>query len=637
MTQQSLAAPDARPAEAQRPRLPASPFALAWWTAFGLALALRLLQLSDPDLGQDGGLSLAIARQDLPRLLELSARDVHPPLYYLLLHLWTGLVGLGPVAVKSLNLGLSLLLLVGLDRLGRALGGRRAGLLTLTLGAGSLTIITTTWNVRDFLLSAALLVASSLAFLQLSGAGAPPGRRLAWWAGYAGVNALGLLCSYLFAPALAAQAGALLLRRRAPDLRPWAAAWLLSGLAAAPWYLWLAPATRSASLLGSSPWSQGGVGPLETALAALAQQLAGGPVAALVVGALLAGWVRHRLAGADRTVLAYLLLALAVELAAVAAVLVLWYQGPPPTRYTLQALPFFLPLAGGALDHALGRWRPVGLLGLAVLVGSSLWNVRGWVAMPPFAHVWQAPEMVRQLDRHTAPPDALVFLSPEQAGYYALLSAAPRAWRPLFVSQQFLAGDVEREIAWIEANLAARYERVWLVMDGGTQESAAGRRVQQALAERCFPLDPLRQGDHRLVPHLCDAAADPPVHPGARFGGLIELQAAQLTREVERHRLLLVSLRWRALAAPDQDYTVFVHLADASGRPLAQHDGPPAAGTRPTSGWRPGDEVLDRHPVWLPSDLPAGRYRVLVGLYRGATRLPLETGATFVEIAQVDL
>jgi hypothetical protein len=80
-------------------------------------------------------------------------------------------------------------------------------------------------------------------------------------------------------------------------------------------------------------------------------------------------------------------------------------------------------------------------------------------------------------------------------------------------------------------------------------------------------------------------------------------------------QLLTVTLVWQAGATPARDATVFVHLQDADGRLVAQHDGPPAEGRRPVTGWLPGEVIVDRHGIALPVDLPAGTYQLGAGLY----------------------
>ena len=54
-----------------------------------------------------------------------------------------------------------------------------------------------------------------------------------------------------------------------------------------------------------------------------------------------------------------------------------------------------------------------------------------------------------------------------------------------------------------------------------------------------------------------------------------------------------VSLRWMALARPDRDLTVFVHMYDNSGKIVAQSDGYPVGYLLPLNTWEPEDIVED--------------------------------------------
>ncbi len=80
-----------------------------------------------------------------------------------------------------------------------------------------------------------------------------------------------------------------------------------------------------------------------------------------------------------------------------------------------------------------------------------------------------------------------------------------------------------------------------------------------------------------------------------------------------------VSLYWQALAAPDRDYTTFVYLVGERGQMAARAEGQPVYGTRPTSGWQPGDTMIDPHRLTIPTTTPPGRYRLLAGIYERST------------------
>jgi len=86
-----------------------------------------------------------------------------------------------------------------------------------------------------------------------------------------------------------------------------------------------------------------------------------------------------------------------------------------------------------------------------------------------------------------------------------------------------------------------------------------------------------------------------------------------------------VRLYWQTDAPLPTDYSVFVHLVDELGIVQAQSDSHPALGGRPTSGWQPGEVVVDLHRLRLPTGLPPGRIAIDVGLYDYASgeRLPV--------------
>jgi hypothetical protein len=77
----------------------------------------------------------------------------------------------------------------------------------------------------------------------------------------------------------------------------------------------------------------------------------------------------------------------------------------------------------------------------------------------------------------------------------------------------------------------------------------------------------------------------------------------------------VVTLYWRASsAAPTAtSYTVFVHLISPEGRLLAQHDGLPRRGERPTTTWLPGEVIADEHT--LRPDTYAETAQPLIGMY----------------------
>ena len=90
---------------------------------------------------------------------------------------------------------------------------------------------------------------------------------------------------------------------------------------------------------------------------------------------------------------------------------------------------------------------------------------------------------------------------------------------------------------------------------------------------------------------------------------------------------LQFSVLWRAVDNVGRDYSVFVHVLREDGSPAEgvqtngdrtpMNNGVPA----PTSTWTVGMLVNDTYEVSLPGNLPAGNYRIEVGLYDDQGRL----------------
>jgi hypothetical protein len=109
--------------------------------------------------------------------------------------------------------------------------------------------------------------------------------------------------------------------------------------------------------------------------------------------------------------------------------------------------------------------------------------------------------------------------------------------------------------------------------------------------------------DHKVLLVACDLEDDS-LQPG---------EALQLV------------LYWRALQPIQDNYTVFVHVAQADGATLVQRDVQPREGTHPTGSWVTGELVTDPYELPIPSDALPDIYWLKVGMYSQATmqRLPV--------------
>lgn len=99
--------------------------------ALGCVAALAARFVIPSALWLDEALSVNIARLPIHEIPDALRRDGHPPLYYVLLHLWMGWFGEGDRAVRALSGLISLATLPLAYLAGRRIGGSRLGWLTV--------------------------------------------------------------------------------------------------------------------------------------------------------------------------------------------------------------------------------------------------------------------------------------------------------------------------------------------------------------------------------------------------------------------------------------------------------------------------------------------------------------------------
>ncbi len=134
----------------------------------------------------------------------------------------------------------------------------------------------------------------------------------------------------------------------------------------------------------------------------------------------------------------------------------------------------------------------------------------------------------------------------------------------------------------------------------------------------------VRIGRLRLAPDPVAVDCARGSEAGDLLGSAFRLNQVDLPRRAGRPgETLPLRLTWEALAPPAADVTVFLQLLDENGEIAAQFDAPPGGDLLPTSLWAAGDVVVDERQIVLPADRPAGRYRLIAGLYRAdGSRLP---------------
>jgi len=201
-----------------------------------LGLGLRLLRLDFQPLWWDEGYSVWFSGKPLLEMMRLTAADIHPPLYYALLHLWSLPFGLTPISLRLFSVFVSLPAIPLAYVLGRDMRDRPTAYLAAFLVALNPFAIFYSQEVRMYGLAATL----SLAAMWTGWRWSQDRARAKWGVAY-GISALaGLYTLYLFALLPLAQFSWALIARR-NRLKAYLSTLVAAGLLYLPWALYAGP------------------------------------------------------------------------------------------------------------------------------------------------------------------------------------------------------------------------------------------------------------------------------------------------------------------------------------------------------------------------------------------------------------
>ncbi len=132
------------------------------------AFALRLINLTFQPLWFDEGWSVWFATSDLPAMVARTAADIHPPLYYALLHGWIALAGPSEGTLRLFCVLIGVLTVAALYRLAADLFGVKVALLAAMLLAVSPLHVFYSQEIRMYELVTLLGIVSTWLFWRLT-------------------------------------------------------------------------------------------------------------------------------------------------------------------------------------------------------------------------------------------------------------------------------------------------------------------------------------------------------------------------------------------------------------------------------------------------------------------------------------
>jgi mannosyltransferase len=635
------------------------------FVALALGFALRVYALGAQSLWNDEGNSVALAPLSLEAIANAAAHDIHPPLYYFLLHFWVPLAGNTEYAIRFLSVIAGLLVVAVTFRFAYLFFDEEIAIVAAFLSAFSafqvyysqearMYIWVTLWSLVSVLAMAVMLKRNDARVVPADETPTPPAPRRTRpasrttrsyaWLVYIVATIAALYTQYFAASMLPAENAefALWLFLAWRDKRAnmghsivfWLAAQAIVVLAIAPWYLsvrdqlaaW--PAISDSIDLPTLLWRVLNVFSVGTTLDAATSL----PIAA-AFGVLLFASIRWTRDAQTDFAAGALGLALISPIGVMYAISVSRPAYNP--KFLLLATPAFFILAARGMAriypglflrqrYAAGkrsslRWFYF-LVGVLVAVG-FVPSLRNYYFNPAYARD-DYRSIVQFVDAIARPGDGLLVDAPGQIDvvrYY--LRGDPQ----LFLLPRMRPPDPTATHADVD-DMLAKAQRLFAIYYA-TEQSDPQSLVETQLAQNAFKARDEWHGNVRLAVYgvaPTTRAAAPPLN--AKIGTEITLAGFQLDqRDARAGDILTLTLHWRAEQSPSARYKVFVHLLNAGGQVVAQRDGEPVADTRITTTWKPGEEIDDNYGILVDAGTPAGAYQVEIGMYRAddGVRLPI--------------
>jgi 4-amino-4-deoxy-L-arabinose transferase-like glycosyltransferase len=601
-----------------------------------LSSGLRLHRAAYDSIWWDEGYSVWMARLPIHQMFFETAHDAHPPLSYLMLHSWRGLVGDEEFALRMLSVFCGLLTVAAAYQIGRSAGGVEAGLVgALLAGIARLPV----WWSQEIRMYAPTMLFAALALWATLQIFTRKGKRWPWYGLLTLSLAAGSLTLYLFA-GVALALNLAFIPAFFSVKRRWrfAAAWVgaqAGGLALFyPWlryalpYLptWTPPQDPVSFLhvvkLGLSTVFLGIATDIDRYLPLLIVALA------LLLGAIAITWTRSHDGGRRAwaaLVIGTLLPPLIVYLLSIPRG---QFNSPTPSpRYFLLLSTAVYALVGWGIAalYRLGSGLARGAAGAAllVLVGLSAWSLRDYYGglrlRDDYISLAATLEALRQ------PDDAVILNNDTDWPIFAYHYPYPFE-RPISKTQQIVD---EKYPAYLLSPYREGNDGVWLVQTPYAEVTDPENRLGTWLRERCwnwrqyrFPEGQLwfyamnqERGDPNLIERAANrpdalAPLDIPIVEGVRLTGF-----TQVVNEVYGGDSLIVGLFFGIDEGISDTWTVGVQLLGPDGEEIT-------TSLAPLEGRNGGGRFLPVQ-VFLPPDTPPGRGQIV--FVAGETWEPIDT------------
>jgi len=539
----------------------------------------------------DEAWSLEFASPDtISGVIQKSAdEDVHPPLPYIIYHLFHPVFGEHPFGLRVVGWFATILSASIVVQMGREIHSWRVGLIGGILLMTYPLVVGHTFLIRHYNLLLFFATLASWAYWRYS-------RQWNWRWGvlYWVSGALLMYTMYLGAFVLIAHGIHTLIYRRRGLL------WMIISAGAmvvlfAPW-LPMFLAQVNSPVLGDSgyhsalPINQEGLGIIRYNLFGKSELLIMLLAMAGIVGSFMPKRARDLLPS-DQT--GFLTLIAIVPIFAPIFIDATLDFGVLSHRPMLVCVPAIVLLIGHVLS-SLRAWQ-YGLFTLALVLNNLMPSL---IPATPERGPWW--EITAFLSQHVAPSDTMFYAAEDDLFFFTL------------EQHGFLADLPYRAFEYYPFDFAELDRQTERVMWRIQFFEADGLSPQLLIPAGYAPVTPILDfgffsTDNIRITGFARPDDFPPLYNFGDQLGLISVEYRQINQQMQ------VYLMWQALGHIPNDYTVTTFLLK-DGVLVGQHDSYPLNGLNPTTLWDAGAWYYDSHAISI-ENLPAGEYQLGIGVY----------------------
>ena len=608
------------------------------------AFATHSYLLEAKSLWIEEGLSIYRAQQDLPRILsnviliqDVATHDTHPPLYFILLHFLIKLAGSSEFVLRFLSVAWGVLLVPLFYSFGTRLLGRRVGLWAAAVAALSPVYLWYSQEARSYTMLVFLTLLSNYSLLRVWQSTSRPrtGRdHVALWIGVYLLSTIGSIFTHY---------GALFML-----LFQW-----ITVLGLTIWQRrWWMLALLAAASLVTTPLLPFMVGRLQTGAErgfrfVVAWEMARDLLNAFSLGMsvrldevflldllflliALLGLVmtarRRRLTGVGTSLYLSGYLLIPTLVLYVLSHVKPMYEG---VRHLLIISPAYYVLLAAGLDVLARRFRYVAIVVILFVAGGIAYSTHNHFFHPGYAKD-DLRSAVNYVRADIQPGEVVVLSEPILWPLWEYYYGPDLVWTAL-PPYPFKAGEETKAQA---AALAAEYPGIWFAYaPPGAPRDNKGI-VRTWFDENLFQVDDASFHSVNNFVAVAHYLTSPPLvaeAPAAtrdakvNFGDeLLLLGYSGMPTSIHPGQRLHLTLYWRVLTRPKEDYSLSFVLVGPDGATWSQTDIVPFNGFYPMSQWEPETIVAQPVSISLPYACPPGQYQWQLQLYSPLTWHPVK-------------